>query len=302
MLKYKNKMKNSILIPVFSVMVLWAFPVKAQTPHAPYCPGIESTAQVLKCLKSHQRDAESQLNDVFTKREAALEGEDLNVLRALQAQWIAYRDAQCDWEAAQSGTDSLKQINKTSCIARLTDHRAQILETLEDDAQDPARQRQFGEFPRWINALASDYPQIYWDYGGRLEGDMDCDGTNEAIIGGLSLGQAQAGAAQADEAVSLLPVFPATYHVAISANPPTGRPTASLVAFDIGGEDLCTQPVQLSFEAGADDAQICDAALTLKSPGCEDRRIVLTKDGYGLYTEPDEKQAGLQDENGTTKN
>ncbi len=288
-------MKNSILIPVFMVfafLLVLSAPARAQSAHSAYCAGIDSTAKVLSCLKRHQKSAEKELNEIYGLMTGALEGEDLENLKAIHQNWLSYRDAQCDWETDRTQTGSLKQIHKISCLARMTENRAALLKTAHMEEADPDKQRQFSNFPRWMNALEKDYPDIFWDYSARLRGDLNCDGVDEVILPGLKI--AKGTQLEGDDKTH----HPASYHVAISTNPPTGRPQAHLLGFTLGQEEVCALPVRLQMTEHKDSEEApesCTAELVLESPGCDPAQIVLTDQGYGLKTKAaPEKRADVK--------
>ncbi len=283
-------MKNTILIR-FSFIVLFCVILlitgqgaQAQNAHSLYCQGIDSTAAVQACLKRHRDSAQRDLNKIYDLMTGSLEGEDLETLKTIHESWLAYRDAECEWEAQRTATASLKQINKLSCLARMTEDRAAVLKTAHMDDEDPDTQRQFSSFPRWMNALAKDYPSVFWDYGHRLRGDLNCDGNEDLVMSGILLDQGK----RHEEGGELS--HPVQYYVAISDNPPTGRPQAQILKFDVGGENICSLPVRMGLQDGKQDEETCSAKLTLTSANCDPAMIVLTGKSYGLYIKPEENE------------
>ena len=261
----------------------------AQNPHSLYCQGVDSTAGVQDCLKRHRDSAQKDLNKIYDAMVGSLEGDDLKKLKEIHEHWLAYRDQECDWEAERTANASLKQINKMSCLARMTEARAALLKTAHTDDADPDKQRQFSSFPRWMNALAKDQPSIFWDYGARLSGDLNCDGNDDLIMSGLLL---EKGVRHTEDGIL---EYPASYYVAISDNPPTGRPQAQILKFDVGGQNICALPVRMSVQDGEMTEKGCSAKLVLQSEGCDPAMIVLTGKSYGLYTKPEEtEQSGAE--------
>ncbi|CAG0891589.1 unnamed protein product [Cyprideis torosa] len=74
-------------------------------------------------------------------------------------------------------------------MARVTEDRVDLLTIAYGDVTNPDTQRQLGAFPRWMNAVAKEYPTIYWNYGARIEGDVNCDDQEEHIMTGMKMGE-----------------------------------------------------------------------------------------------------------------
>lgn len=303
MINYKKVMRKTILIHscLFLLTTILAISVygpaaDAQSAHSLYCQGIDSTAAVQTCLKRHRDDAQRDLNKIYDVMTSTLEGEDLEKLKEIHEIWLAYRDAECTWEAERTANKSLRQINKMSCLARMTEARTDLLRTAHLDDTGSDAQRQFSAFPRWMNALAKDQPEIFWDFGGRLSGDLNCDGQDDLMMSGILLKSGM----RHQEGGTL--EHSASYYVAISDNPPTGRPQAQILKFEVGDANICALPVKMSFTADTDKEK-CDSKLILQSAGCDPAMIVLTDKSYGLYTKPDkDKQAPAENaENASSK-
>ena len=82
---------------------------------------------------------------LYKKLGEKFDDEKLKEIQELQTSWLAYRDAECMWEADNSDTASLKIINELSCMARVTEDRADILSVIY--SSDEAGQREYGTFP-----------------------------------------------------------------------------------------------------------------------------------------------------------
>ncbi|MCB9990233.1 MAG: DUF1311 domain-containing protein [Rhodospirillales bacterium] len=199
--------------------------------HMGYCDRADSTADTLDCINRHNQDVQKKLNDVFTDIAAGQSDETKALLNDAQKNWIPYRNAQCAWEASLTETASLKRVYELSCLTAMTDRRVALLEAVQSrEAQEEPRE--FSAQPRWMNALAHDHPQIFWRYGEWKSADLDCDGHDEQVMTGLSVAQTQEVVIEKD-AVSEAQRQDIEVVVAISENPPTGRPKAALLRLPV---------------------------------------------------------------------
>ena len=142
--------------------------------HTGYCDQAASTADALDCVNRHNKDTQEILSTVFKEIIDGQEGEVKAKLSEAQKNWIIYRDAQCQWEAGLSETPSLRRVYELSCLTDMTERRIKLLESVKMQ-------------PRWMNALAHDYPDIYWRYGEWQSADLNCDEEDEQIMTGLSV-------------------------------------------------------------------------------------------------------------------
>ena len=294
--------------------------------HGGYCDQADSTASTQRCLKRHLDSAQRRLNIVYQKLNGSLEGEKQEELKELQQSWLQYRDAECMWEGAQPQTPALKRIHELSCMARVTEDRLNILSVVLGDAENPDDMREYGAFPRWMNVLAKDHPDIYWDYGIRHAYDLNCDGDDEFIMEGVQIArqkgvvtpkQENKKTAKAGEEPQMSndPVtFASKKMIAIVENPALGRPKAQVIALPVlqnQTEDaLCNARVGLVMRGGLEavepaagakddgtdhDAQeegdapmVCAAKLIIKDKGCDEKTISWTGKGFALEQEVSE--------------
>lgn len=283
--------------------------------HTGYCDHAESTAAVQSCLNSHLSDAQKRLNKVYEKLTGTLEGEPLEKLKELQASWLEYRDNECEWEAAQPEAQALQRVYELSCMARVTEDRADLLAVALADNEHVGEQRQFGSFPRWMNALSKDYPDVFWNYGKRTRADLDCDGEDEMVMSGVALSRVKTLEVSEDEmqedkegrSPHGLDVV-----IAIAENPATGRPQAQLFRFPVtktlDGPNLCAANVALSVyerdiepsageegevngesnKAEDEKEEICLSALKISDKQCEPVSLYWSGKDYALDIEEDE--------------
>ncbi len=202
-----------------------------------YCETVQSTADVLDCVKEHNNNAQKRLNAVFEKLVTEKEAQEDSFLSLSQKKWLEYRNTQCSWEAEKEENPALKRVVELSCLATLTDTRSDLL-VLSLDQAFRIGPREFGTFPRWLNVLVGDYPAVFWDVGSRRRFDLDCDGEYEQIISGVM--QEEGG--QAENFMHAV--------VAVVENPATGKPHARIFHFPVqlkGENDLSFCKTKLSF-------------------------------------------------------
>lgn len=273
------------------IVILCGFQSKAEAQgHSLYCSQAESTAASQKCLQRHLDTAQNRLNGIYQGLNKVVEGEALTALKELQANWLTYRDAECMWEASLSENPSLKRMNELSCLARITEDRADILSVALNDERNAGdaieTQREYGSFPRWMNVIAKQEPKAYWDYKDRTRFDLDCDGDDEYVMTGVSIKETGNSG-----------LYSALYHVAVAENPPIGTPVATVFDFSIGDveaeSNICTATPILRYIAEDQEAadtegvseenhEACTARFTLKSKNCAEQVIYWSGKEYTL--------------------
>ena len=208
------------------------------------CEQADSTAANLECINRHYQIMQDKLKTVFKKAGGQDEAAG-PLLGAAQKDWLVYRDSQCKWEAELPKVPALKRVYELSCLTALTEKRIAVLQAAvkHEQADKP---REFGAQPRWMNALAHDYPKTFWRYGEWKSADMDCDGEDDAIMTGIDVAQVAEeatgdGKDSGDETRAEIAVV-----VAISDNPPAGRPKARLLKIPVGGKGGATTPFCIS--------------------------------------------------------
>ncbi|MEM6781761.1 MAG: lysozyme inhibitor LprI family protein [Pseudomonadota bacterium] len=238
---------------LFVLMLLVSSNASAEiSAHIAYCDEADSTAALQDCVNKHHASAQERLNTAYEKVTAELEEEDLNILRDIQAQWIAYRDAECAWESSRVETEGLMKIYELSCEARMTEDRAALLEATYDN-EDQDNQSELSGFPRWMNALTEDHPDVFWRFGERERLDLNCDGNEDVVMLGAAVSRVQK--LEVSETEMQEDEQGRTPHamdvvVSITENPPTGRPTSQLFRLPItetlDGPSLCSEKVSLA--------------------------------------------------------
>lgn len=290
----------------FILLSMLFFPVSAGAQgHHIYCDMADSTAATQRCLKKHLDAAQRRLNKIYGDLEIKLEEESKKQeLKDLQQTWLRYRDEECMWEAERTETPSLKRINELSCMARVTDDRADLLAVIATDEESETGVREYGSFPRWMNVLAKDHPEIYWNYGKRSSEDLNCDDDPEQIMVGTILAK-QAAVASEEESKQDIS-YNQEMVLSIVENPATGRPKARLFKFLVSEEDrldtLCSDNVSTQIEAetvakieeGEDSTkeESCNTYLTIKNGSCIPKKIKWDGKNFVLQKPPvsDDKQ------------
>lgn len=186
------------------------------------CERAKTTADIMNCVKKRHDDAQQELTTLYQGIADALDDESLDSLRTAQKDWITYRDQQCALRVSQAEHESLKRVQELSCLTQLTRDRIRILTFLT--SKTPARPpEELSAFPRWLNVIADENPDIYWKHSGRLHEDIDCDGVYEEVMSGLMV--------EPGTDNLLHPV------ISIVNNPPTGKPQTHMIIFDVTEEE-----------------------------------------------------------------
>ena len=90
------------------------------------CEGSQS--EMNRCADQQYRKQDRRLNELYKKLEKTPE-----LIRAQRA-WIAFRDAECDWEEAEYKEGSMYPMAYSYCLAAVTEERIKTFEnTLSND-------------------------------------------------------------------------------------------------------------------------------------------------------------------------
>ncbi|AXB06336.1 MULTISPECIES: lysozyme inhibitor LprI family protein [Aeromonas] len=92
---------------------------------------VTQTDMNICAFQDYQR-ADAKLNAAYKKRVASLEKAQLERLRTAQRAWIAFRDAQCRYEAGVYEGGSMAPMVHSSCLTQLTEARTKDLNILPD--------------------------------------------------------------------------------------------------------------------------------------------------------------------------
>ena len=219
-------------------------------------------------------------------------------MKELQKSWLAYRDGECMWESENSITPSMKRLNELSCMARLTEDRADILDVVYADGKQVTERKEYGTFPRWMNVLSKDYPDVFWGYGRRTEHDLNCDGEEEQIMQGIVTKLSKTDSENPDEENQKL--FSKEVVLAIVENQSIGRPNATILEFPVQQEAslnaVCSDQVSLKVknfptekdtesEKSENTEKACETYLELDTRGCDPIAIVSSGKGFAIKIE-----------------
>jgi len=228
------------IVTLFLAAILWrGLPVQAKDGAAfRYCDQATSSADVMSCVKQQYDRAAQALNNLYEEALKNQNPDQAEAFRTAQSQWLDYRDTQCGWQAARAGTETLARIKMLSCQHVMSLKRAETLAMLLDPHESLDSIVLVEEiFPRWLNVLSQQNPEIYWQHGKRQNVDLNCDGIQEYIITGLSL----------DAEMRPVPVL------ALAENPVAGRPVTYLFSAtqktdDMNGLPSCMQDISFQID------------------------------------------------------
>jgi uncharacterized protein YecT (DUF1311 family) len=265
----------------FFMLIFSALPATAKgaVQHGGFCDQVQSTADMMSCVNLHKEDAQKKLHKAYETLTRDLSAEQKEAFETAQQHWLKFRDAQCKWEAEQSGMDALRKVYELSCIANQTELRLQEMNAyIAFDGQE--RTTELGSKPRWMNIIAREYANIFWRYGDVLELDMNCDGQNEWVMSGLQLTKDTDGS-NAMQAV-----------IALADNPPIGKPKMNLYQFaitpDTQAQSLCQAQIKLSASSHKmAENNNCSTALKVSDTVCAPYLIYAENGNYVVKTEQD---------------
>ena len=243
------------------------------------CNDLRSSADVMGCLSTQNEQVQDQLNEIFDIVSQQSQADDLAVLKEVQAQWLVYRDMECAHQTGVFETQSLQRLENLRCLNRLTQERIAALKQVIKNEALGFMTGEVSDAPRWMNALAQDYPNVYWRYGERISGDFNCDDADEQIMTGVEMNSEVGG----PEMV-----------VAISDNPVMGLPKSQLLklslhSFAVCGAQIKIDQVSLDIvmdgvddQVDSEDGRQCDVALKVSAEECGVEYIAWDGEKYSL--------------------
>ena len=170
---------------VASLLLVWPSISSATTDaHSGYCDDIKSTAEALKCITEHKETAEKKLETVFSDLQKNLTEKQLEGFEQAHTKWLAYRDAECLWEANIVDA-SLTRLHELSCLTKLTEQQTARLQLKIDQQEMPEQVAEFGALPTWLNALNTLHSDVIWDIKSQKEYDLNCDEIKEIVVQGI---------------------------------------------------------------------------------------------------------------------
>lgn len=291
------------LVFLMSVSVFLASSVAYAQMVDHVCERAENTADTMKCHKIRHDKAQNLLKETYdralelykvdvgevapdsaekasaNKNKQSVSVSAVETLRQSQADWLAYRDRECERQVVQVESESLKRQKALQCNATLTEQRVNMLLAELQQREKKAYPESFEVVPVWMNVLAGDYPDVFWRYGARLSADLNCDEQKEEVIAGLRVepNGSSVGGLQAI--------------LAISDNPLSGRPGVQLLSFPIvaQAEDggVCSENIKFSVVPlpVARGAGSCSVALRIEDEGCASYTVSSQKGKFKFLSE-----------------
>ncbi len=249
---------------------------QAQSGH---CKNVKNTTDMMDCVNRHYEDAQERLNIVFGKILEDKKDKTAEGLKIAQRSWLVYRDLQCGWEASQVETKAVGRLTELSCLTDLTESRADVLASGLDEK---GAQHKFSAYPRWMNVLAQDSPDVYWRYGEHIQADLDCDGQDEQIMVGVDVTGNDKINTETGKASYRSDVI-----LAVAENPVTGKPQTSLFRLPTEGQDsVCNPDVEMALvehplvadsNSGIEN---CHVALEIRDNQCEPLTLYWSGEDY----------------------
>jgi uncharacterized protein YecT (DUF1311 family) len=92
------------------------------------CDKAETDADLLTCAKQDLALAQTRLDQAVAQSTAALPPQANALFTAAHRAWVAYRDADCKWNAYDPSTGMSYDLIQTACLADLTNSRAEEVE------------------------------------------------------------------------------------------------------------------------------------------------------------------------------
>lgn len=119
---------------------LWALPA-AHADTACYDKA-QTQAQLSACSAADLKQADDRLNQHYRQLQDRLKSDAAVRKQLLDAQrkWLAFRDAECAFQATRSSGGSIHAMNVNRCLADLTQARAEALHKHLDCAQQAGEQ------------------------------------------------------------------------------------------------------------------------------------------------------------------
>ena len=117
------------LIAVFGpigMSALLTMPVKTDAQPSDPCRG-QTQADMTACASDALRVADAELNTAYRELMAKISDNGKTLLRDSQRAWIAYRDKQCEFNAAGSQGGSVQPMVRANCLADLTKRQTEVL-------------------------------------------------------------------------------------------------------------------------------------------------------------------------------
>jgi uncharacterized protein YecT (DUF1311 family) len=100
------------------------------------CKNAMTQMDINICAGKDYQAADKKLNKIYGKLMAAADATDKELLRKAERAWIAFRDAQCEYQASGSSGGSIHPMEVAGCYEALTEAHTKQLEQLIDCPED----------------------------------------------------------------------------------------------------------------------------------------------------------------------
>lgn len=115
---------NLSTAPLVLVLIACAaYSVSAQEKKSDPCPDAQSQAEMNQCAGKAYKAADAELNQVYQKLIAMLDDEEKAQLKNVEAAWLKYRDANCEFVGDQFKGGSIRPMIYAFCLADMTKNR-----------------------------------------------------------------------------------------------------------------------------------------------------------------------------------
>ncbi len=156
--------------------------------HALFCEGITDTSETVGCIKKELDFHQAAVNTLYQTLSESMDGDMRKTLADNQQKWLAYRDAECEWEEGWAKGQSLSRVYELSCLASLTRERSErLLRAVH--AAAPDTQPEFAGTARWMSTLIAQNTRVFWNFNTAQQADMNCDGSADRLVTGVALSQ-----------------------------------------------------------------------------------------------------------------
>jgi uncharacterized protein YecT (DUF1311 family) len=126
------KFAGIILSGLMTATCAFAQGTKKPTP----CAEAQTQADMNICWGNEYKTADAQLNKTYQKLIALLEADDKAQLKNVEAAWIKYRDANCEFVADQYKGGSMRPMIYAMCLTDVTTNRTtELKHQIEDRNQ-----------------------------------------------------------------------------------------------------------------------------------------------------------------------
>jgi len=100
------------------------------------CADMQTQAEMNICWGNQYKAADAQLNKTYQQLVALLEADEKAQLKSVEAAWIKYRDANCEFVADQYKGGSIRPMIYAMCMADVTTNRTtELKHQIEDRNQ-----------------------------------------------------------------------------------------------------------------------------------------------------------------------